>query len=159
MRVGLGDCISGFDDESGETCSATAPGAVSPITGGNCIYGVDTNGNCLNAPYMLPGTGPTIQPLPTSLPGAPQTGGSSSSNSIAAFLNQLTGAASAAVRSVTTPAPYYISGPNGQSVLYNPATGTVGNAASLSAVGLAGGSSGLMLLALAAVAIFALEKR
>ena len=69
--LGLGDCAGGVDTDTGDPCGgSTDPGSISPVTGGSCIYGVDTNGNCLNAPYTLPASsGGTVQPLPTSAAG------------------------------------------------------------------------------------------
>ena len=148
MRVGIGDIVcdeSGcYDDGTGGTIP-TPPVTILNANQGDCIYGQAATGYCNPAP----------------LPGIASGGGSQpsgSSGTIASLLASLTNAASGAVKAATTPAPYYITGPNGQSVLYNPATGTIGQSALTSLGGTSGGSS-LMLLALAAVAIFALEKR
>ena len=134
MRVSLGDLTC---DESGcYESDPTAPVTVTTLNPyqGDCVYGQAPSGYCNPAPV-------TTQPKPPA------------SNSIAAFLASLTNAASGAVRAATTPAPYLIPGTN---TLFNPATGQIAGATPSAAV--AGGGS-LMLLLLAGIAIFALEKR
>ena len=159
MRVGIGDIVC---DESG--CyddGSTSSGNTPTFTPSNlCVTSDCLMSGTPLTPAQLASMG-VGSGLPANTSGAitPASGSSSSSsNPITALLASLTSAASGAVKAATTPAPYYITGPNGQSVLYNPATGTVGQSA-LSSLGGTSGCSSLMLLALAAVAIFALEKR
>ena len=142
MRIGLGALV--WDEGTGTY--------IDDGTGGSLPY-YPPSTLCTTSDCLMTGA-----PLTPAQQAAQGVQGSSGSTSIASFLNSLTNAASAAVKAATTPAPYYIAGPNGQSVLYNPATGTVGQSVLTSLGGTSGGSS-LMLLALAAVAIFALEKR
>ena len=141
MRVSLGDCVEGTDDITFLPCDTGVPLPYSPPST-LCV-----TSDCL-------ATGAPLTPAQQAQLGV-QGSPSAAPGSIAAFLASLTNAASGAVRAATTPAPYYVTGPNGQSVLFNPATGGIlgtGGAA------VAGGGS-LMLLLLAGIAIFALEKR
>lgn len=149
MRLGLGDCVNGFDDTTGDPCGAvvtTDPTfTITPLnaTQGDCAYGQAATGYCNPAPSVIAGN----------------SGSSSgSSGSIAAYLASLTNAASGAIKAATTPAPYVLPGTN---TLYNPATGqivgSVNSSGALSTSAL--GGSGLLLLMLAGFAIFALEKR
>lgn len=81
---------------------------------GDCAYGADFSGGCL----PMPAGG---MPSPASSPANP-------SNWLNTLANDVTSLGTSLIRSAQ-PKPIYITGPNGQQVLYNPATGTIASAA------------------------------
>lgn len=62
--------------------------------------------------------------------GAPPPSGANAYSLATAALTDATSAAAPIIKAATQQQPYYITGPNGQAVLYNPNTGAVGTSAS-----------------------------
>lgn len=94
-------------------------------SGTNCVYGVDTGGNC--NPY--PGGSGLI---PSSLPSTSSSGSGANAYSLAtALANDAAAVAGPLARAAATKTPTFITSPSGQTVLYNPNTGTFSGATSL----------------------------
>ena len=110
---GLGDCIGGYDDTTGDPCVDTSTGSV--VDQSNNLCGGMSAAQCAGA--LNAATGTT----------APPPSASASSSSLWAQLTQsLTNIAAPIVKQSTTQAPYFITNPaTGQSVLYTPSTGAV----------------------------------
>jgi hypothetical protein len=119
--AGVGDLNCDQDGncfDTGTNVFTPAPITDSDVTGGvppDCAFG-GVWPNCIS-----PST-----PFPSPVPAA---SGGSLAQSIAADFTAL---AAPLVRSATQQRPYYIAGPNGQAVLYNPNTGTTGSSISAS---------------------------
>jgi hypothetical protein len=81
-------------------------------------------------------TSANAQGLANLYPGTVPAGSSSGANAYSlatALATDATTVAAPLVKAATQQAPYYITGPNGQAVLYNPNTGAVGTAAATTA--------------------------
>lgn len=143
---GLGVMVC-CDDEGNLYDDGTSPSSPTDILGGatpDCAFG-GVWPNCIT-----PST--PLSPVYT-----PVTSGSPSVLTLAGQALQAAGTAAAPiVKLASQQAPYYIAGPNGQSVLYNPNTGAVAGAgasvfgsssASLSPLLLLGGLVAVVMLA------------
>lgn len=97
LRGALGD---NSDDPGSYTIDPSAGAAPDIVTG---------------PVYMTPSGGTTYTP--------PSSAGASSSGFLSTLINDATALAVPVVKAATQQAPYYITGPNGQAVLYNPNTG------------------------------------
>lgn len=141
LRTSMGDLGDTLCDDTGCYDSATGSTfpAPPPIPGG---YGYE-------APVDLSVLNASIA-ANTPMPAAPTTG-SASPAWLNTLINDATSLVSPIVKQVTQQQPYYIAGPNGQSVLYNPVTGTVqGSGVSLSTI-----NPTVIMLGLGALALFA----
>jgi len=115
---------------------------------GDCAYGMDASGNC------LPGTTPLATVAAGSGAGVPSAP-SGALPLVASIVNTAAAAAAPAIAAASRQAPYYITNPaTGQSVLYNPNTGTTASGIFSGS----SGSSGIFLLLIAGLGIFALSK-
>ena len=110
-----GNCV---DTSTGDFTAApvySAPGVTDPT---DCLYGANAaTGGCNAAPA---GLAPISTPAPTS-----------SSNLLSTLLTDVGSIGTSLVKSATQQKPYYITGPNGQQVLYNPNTGSVAAGATI----------------------------
>ncbi len=114
-----GNCV---DTDTGVFTPAPVysdPGITDP---GDCLYGANSaTGGCNAAPAGL---------APVSTP-APSSTASSSSNLLSTLLTDVGSIGTSLVKTATQQKPYYITGTNGQQVLYNPNTGTVATGATI----------------------------
>ena len=114
---------------------------------GNCYDSgtlISAGNVCTDASCMM--TGPNVNPndpalqIDSSSGGSLSPAGSSSSSSssspswLTALINDVGSIGSSALKASTQKQPYYITGPNGQAVLYNPNTGTVGATSSIGTI-------------------------
>lgn len=155
----LGDVVCDADDncydtDTGENISGqlTLAQVQSTAAPGSCAFGTDTDGNCLAAPAA------GLQLSPTAIP-ATTPAASAAANPLTALFTSLGTAASSIgtqlAKAATTQTPYFITAPNGQSVLYNPNTGAVGGTTS-ALLGSTGSISPIvLLLGVGAIALFA----
>ena len=119
LRGTLGDTVC---DDSGN-CYDTDTGTQLTCMTANGQYALASDPACSGA--SLPGYVPSTQ--------SPAPGGAAaSSNPLTALINAAASVGTALGTSAlkTQAKPYYITGPNGQQVLYNPATGTAASTAS-----------------------------
>jgi hypothetical protein len=143
---------SGYDDGNDSYAIAQSAGVLPVVAAGD--FGTASTFD----PWAPPGsaTNPSNTQLSSLVTSNPAyTGGSSgpSTNSlIASIFGSVAAVAAPAVKALTQQSPYYITGPNGQAVLYNPNTGTTAGTlgASLSTI-----SPMVWLLGIGAVALFA----
>ena len=124
-RRALGDIVC---DTDGQNCydngisSGTNPTADLPVVSPVFSATIPTSGITNTAPGPNYGSLAPIAntPAPSTGPGFFQT-----------LLNDAAGIAAPLIKSATSQSPYFITSPTGQSVLYNPNTGTVGATSAL----------------------------
>ena len=159
LRGNLGDCS---EDDMGNTfCTDSTitydttpgsgvltPGVLDPT---DCLYGVSpSTGGCNGAP----GT-PVMTSTP---PGSGAPGGLTNAQLAAILGNSAVNAAAPAIKLATQQTPYYVTNPvTGQSVLYNPNTGTLSGAST--ALSSALSPSVLLMLGLGIAAIALIGKK